>query len=352
MKKRLKKISLSILGLFVLFFLWATYPWDLRPRIVQGLIGHTETGEATIDRPTTLRILSWNIAYAYGMNSEGTAGYVPYQADKYLLHIEHMAESIRASEADVVLMQEVDFNSARSHHLDQLKMLAEKTGLKYWAMAQSWRTNYVPFPSWPFSRHFGGMSSGGAVLSRWPIKKNEVELLPKPASKAWWYNLFYLYRYFQTVEIQVGDRTVKLMNLHLEAFDTEAKVEQAKHLVKRVNEEKPDFVGGDFNMVPDGAMKRSGFNNPQDRYENDKTFSVVQKMNYKEVVELASYVQKEDTWFTFPSERPDRRLDYIFYKDGWTLMQSEVFNGPHPEVSDHLPIKAMFKFFEPEFIRD
>ena len=75
-------------------------------------------------------------------------------------------------------------------------------------------------------------------------------------------------------------------------------------------------------------------------------------MDYKEAVDLASYQLKEDIWFTFPSIRPDRRLDYIFFKDEWTLIQAEVVGGPHAEVSDHLPLKATFKFFEPEFIRD
>lgn len=352
MKQKIKRGCLFTLGVLVLVFLWATFPWDLHPRIEDGLIGQTTAPETAEERPTTLTVLTWNIGYGHGMYSDGTAKYAPHSADKHRLHLDYMAESIRAAEADVVVLQEIDFDSSRTFHQDQLKALAEKTGLKYWARAESWRTNYVPFPTWPFSRQFGSMSSGGAVLSRWPIKRNRVELLAKPTSKAWWYNLFYLYRYFQTVEIQVGERKLKLINLHLEAFDRAAKIDQAKLLLKRVGEEKPDLVAGDFNTVPDGAMKRSGFYNPTDRYENDPTFGIITKMPYQEVVQLGAYLSKEELWFTFPSERPDRRLDYIFYREGLTLIKSEVFPGPHPEVSDHLALRATFKYFDPEFIRD
>lgn len=350
--KIVKRGLLSIVAALVLLFLWATFPWQLAPRSEEGEIGQVTSTEAVDDRPTTLTVMTWNIAYGYGMNSEGTSAYVPYGEEKYRQHMSGIAETIRASQADVVLLQEIDFNSSRSHGQDQLKYLAEQTGLKHWAKAVSWRANYIPFPSWPVSLHFGKMNSGGAVLSRWPIKANHIELLQKPTNKAWWYNLFYLFRYFQTVDIQVGERTVKLTNLHLEAFHTETKAQQVTQLVELAAKLRPDFIGGDFNTVPDGAMKRSGFSNPADRYESDPSFSIMAKLPYKEVVDLAAYLRREELWFSFPSNRPDRRLDYIFFAGNWVLMQAEVVNGAHAEVSDHLPVKATFKFFEPVFIRD
>lgn len=350
--KKLKQGLLGFLGFFVVLFLWASFPWDLNPRQTEDLIDTSPATGSELERPTTLKILSWNIAYAYGMDSDGTAGYQPMSEEKFRANLGFIAETIQRAEADVVLLQEIDFDASRSRHLDQLRLLAEKSGLRHWARAESWRTNYVAFPSWPPARHFGSMSSGGAVLSRWPIKKNSVDLLSKPAANAWWYNLFYLHRYFQTVDILVGGRTLRFINLHLEAFDQPTRTQQARFLLGRVKELNPDFVGGDFNMLPDGAMKRSAFSDPTTSYENDPTFSVVTKLGYKEVVDLGSYLRQEDLWFTFPSVRPDRRLDYLFYRPDWTLIKSEVFAGLHPEVSDHLPVRATFKFFDPVFIRD
>lgn len=352
MKVIVKKMILGFVGFFVLLYLWASYPWDLYSGTVEDKFGVVESSEAAPERPTTLRVMTWNMAYAYGMNSQGTAEYVPYDEDQYNEHMNGIADTINAAQADIVLLQEVDFHASRSFKHNQLQELAQKTGLRYWAQAQTWKANYVPFPFYPLSRQFGSMNSGGGILSRWPIQSNHIQLLSKPTAKAWWYNLFYPYRYFQKVEIKINEKVISIVNLHLEAFDIESKNEQAKELVKFVKKHRPDIVGGDFNMLPDGAMKRSGFANPVDRYENDPTFSTVLKMDYKEAVDLASYQLKEDIWFTFPSIRPDRRLDYLFFKDEWTLIQAEVVGGPHSEVSDHLPFKATFKFFEPEFIRD
>lgn len=342
---------LGCIGLFALIFLWASYPWDLFPKTEKGQVGSLPNSPEEDDRPTTLTLLTWNISYAYGVGSDGTA-YQAGQRERLKQNLEHMAQTIRASNADVVFLQEVDFDSSRSFDHNQLLELAGMTGLRHWARASTWRANYVPFPFWPPSEHFGAVDSGGGVLSRWPIKSCEVDLLVKPLERPWWYNLFYLHRYFQTVEIKVGERTLKVLNLHFESWDKGAKLAQARALVEKVKAERPDFIAGDFNMIPDGAIKRSGFINPKDSYENDLAMRTVRQIPYRELVEDATYNLKEDAWFTFPSDRPDRRLDYIFFRPDWVLMRKEVVTGLHSEASDHLPLKAIFKFFGPEFIRD
>lgn len=351
MRKRMWMIML-VPAAVILFFLWASYPWDLRPRTEVGLTGMVAISEDPPDNATTLTILSWNVAYAFGMGSEGTEEYQPKSQQSYHANLRSIGETIRASSADVVLLQEIDFGSARSGREDQLRILAEASGLAYWARAESWRTQYVPFPYWPIQRNFGGVSSGGAILSRWPISHNEIELLNKPSSQAWWYKLFYPYRYFQTATIQAGKRSIKVVNLHLEAFDVDNKAQQAQRLLHKVSSEKPDFVGGDFNMLPVGAVKRRGFANPADIYDNDRTAQLLVAMPMKEVVENAAYLQREESWFTFPSSRPDRRLDYLFFKDGWILIAAEVFLPKDRSVSDHLPLKAVFNFNAPTFIKD
>jgi endonuclease/exonuclease/phosphatase family metal-dependent hydrolase len=335
-----------------MFFLWATYPWELSQKVETGAIGAVDAQVQSPERPTTLTILSWNLSWAHGMGSEGTSDYRRMPKEHYERNLERAAEVIQKAAADIVLIQEIDFDSSRSHNTDQLVTLARLSGLKYWARAESWRTQYVPFPYWPLERQFGGVKSGGAVLSRWPITANEVHLLAKPQSKAWWYNLFYLYRYFQQVTIKVGEREIQLVNLHLEAFDQRAKEEQARELVAFAKKHPLDFIGGDFNMLPEGAMKRSGFANPADVYEGDKTYSILRELAQVEVVEHTSYLAQEEKWFTFPSVRPDRRLDYIYHASVYPFIAAEVVQSPHGDVSDHLPLKATFKFFEPEFIRD
>lgn len=345
-------ICASVIVPFILFFFWASYPWEIGAKTEAGPIGVSENVITPEVRPSTFSIFTWNISYGFGMGSEGSDGYAPKELASFQASLGKIAETIKASEADVVLLQEIDFDSSRSQRTDQLAELARLSGYSYWARAESWRANYIPFPFTPVSHHFGHMNSGGAVLSRWPIVKNEVHLLAKPTSQAWWYNLFYLHRYFQVVTLKLIDREVKLINLHLEAFDQAAKEEQARELVRYTKKHQVDFIGGDFNMLPAGAMKRSGFSNPKDVYEGDQTYKILEELPLTEVVAPVAYLQREETWFTFPSDRPDRRLDYIYHAQTRPLIRAEVVTTPHPEVSDHLPLKAVFKLFEPEFIRD
>jgi len=349
---KLAWVLLAVIVPLIIFFVWATYPWELMQKTETGVVGASHHGAVAPERPSTLSVLSWNLSWAHGMGSEGTSEYQRQAPAHYERNLKRAAEVILKSGADIVLLQEIDFDSARSYHVDQLAKLAELTGLKHWARAESWRTRYVPFPYWPIRRQFGGVRSGGGVLSRWPITKNEVTLLQKPASKAWWYNLFYLYRYFQFVTIKIGERELKLVNLHLEAFDQATKEQQARELVSFAKHRALDFIGGDFNMLPAGAMKRSGFANPADVYEGDKTYTILSGLSQVEVVEHTSYLAQEEKWFTFPSSRPDRRLDYIYHATTLPFIAAEVVQGPHGDVSDHLPLKATFKLFEPEFIRD
>jgi len=63
-----------------------------------------------------------------------------------------------------------------------------------------------------------------------------------------------------------------------------------------------------------------------------------------EVIPMDIYDNSEKDYFTFPSSRPDRRLDYIFYQRGLKLMKAEVLTST---LSDHLPVRAIFQIDSP-----
>jgi endonuclease/exonuclease/phosphatase family metal-dependent hydrolase len=149
-----------------------------------------------------------------------------------------VGEVIKETKADIVLLQEVDFDSRRSGNIDQLKVLANITGLRYGAYALNWKAGYVPYPYWHPNRHFGKINSGGAVLSRHLIKINRVTVHPKPESNSWIYNAFYNFRLSQYVEIDFGEKTFAIINNHLEAFNIKNREEQASAMLWMVNELK------------------------------------------------------------------------------------------------------------------
>lgn len=291
-----------------------------------------------------LRVLTWNIAYGYGLGSEGDERYVPYSAEKIRATLERMAGLIRELDPDIVQLQEVDFDSARSRFIDEAFFLAENTELKFFSKAIAWRANYVPFPYLPFSRHFGRMLSGGAVLSRYPIRGAEVEILPKPAGNPWWYNLFYLNRYFQRIEVDVGGRSIAFFNLHLDAYDSATRNEQAKMLVERavsdrvVSDRKTYWLAGDFNSPPELAKKKSGFSgDSQDRYELDRVHSILSGSGLQSGLNSAEYLAGEANWATFPSDAPDRMLDHVYVTPNARVSAFRRVDEAKT-LSDHLPL--------------
>lgn len=346
------KMTGLILGGFVLSFIgllaWLCYPWSLDHRVVESEVVVVEPKvewQPLEEEPSVVKLLTWNLGFLYGKGSEGP-GYLPRTREFFDERLRGLVNQLREWDADVVFLQEIDFDSHRSGNINQAQYVAIHAGYPYVAEARSWIANYIPFPYWPLSRNFGRMNSGGAILSRFPIKTHTYELLKKPAGNPWWYNLFYLHRYFQKVSVEIGGKDYQFINLHLEAFDKNSRSEEIKLLTQKIRNENIDFVLGDFNMVPDVSSKKRNFPESSDDYENDLSFGLMKKSGMDEVIPEEIYEKNESLYFTFPSWKPDRRLDYIFFRDGLKMMRAEVLPSA---LSDHLPLKASFQLSGPRF---
>ena len=143
-----------------------------------------ETNSST----TSISVLSWNIAWAYGQGSEGSGK--RKSSSDLKNNLVEIADHIKHMNADVVLLQEIDFDSDRTYNLDQAEFIAKNAGYKYYIRGISWSANYLPFPYWPPSEHWGQMLSGGAILSKLPVRSADVALLPKPSEQSFFYRQF------------------------------------------------------------------------------------------------------------------------------------------------------------------
>lgn len=302
---------------------------------------HVYGNPATADSADRIRVMTYNMGYGFGLGSDGS-DYHPKTREEIETAIREMGELIRTDSIDVVLFQEIDFGSKRSGNFDQLALLAELTGLSYSAEAVAWDANYVPFPYWPPSYHFGRVLSGGAVLSRFPIVDNQVMLLNKPAENAGYYNRFYLYRFHQAVGMVVNGDTLYMVNNHLEAFSTANRMEHAQSLVNWVDElgnsKSLAFVGGDMNALPYNAEQVSDFNdNSGDDYTGDRTMEIIGMMKgFRELASHEEYATNRNIWHTFPADAPNRRLDYIFVNTRYAFTNGHI-PRKYGALSDHLP---------------
>jgi len=348
MKKFLLKLLIILLilaALIVGLFYWAS-GGSQKPETTE--YSEIDYGSGSAEVPTDtkkLTLLTWNLSWAYGFGSEGISGYSPKTKDEMADRLNKIGLAIKDSGADIVLLQEIDFDSSRSYHVDQLKDLAKITGLRYGAKVVSWKANYVPFPYWPISSQFGAINSGGVVLSRYPLSDNVVTLYPKPESNAWYYNAFYLFRYSEQVSIKFGDKNITVINNHLEAYDKQNREEQAQLLSDSVKNLKSDIVivGGDMNTVPPEAVTKYGFPDGPDDYRDDTTLDILRKMSgLKEVIPIEDYTKNESAYFTFPSFKPNRRLDYLFVPENAVIKDAGVIQAG--DMSDHLPVRAELEF--------
>jgi len=344
MKKFLLKLLIILLilaALIVGLFYWASGGTQ-NPGTTEYSAIDYGSGPAEVPTDTKkLTLLTWNLSWAYGFGSEGK-GYVPKTKDEMTDRLNKIGLAIKDSGADIVLLQEIDFDSSRSYHVDQLKELTKITGLRYGAKAVSWKAGYVPFPYWPISSQFGKVNSGGAVLSRYPIIADYVTLYPKPESNPWWYNAFYLFRYTQQVSIKFGENSYTVMNNHLEAYDKDTRRMQAQELSDNVKnfESNLTIVGGDMNTVPQEALLKTGFpDGTGDDYTDDSTLSILRGISgLKEVIPIEDYYKNESAYFTFPSDKPNRRLDYLFVPTNAVIKTASVIQAG--DMSDHLPVRA------------
>jgi endonuclease/exonuclease/phosphatase family metal-dependent hydrolase len=325
----------------LLFILWGAGGFQ-RPKKLKGKILKPLASQ-NLSTPDILKVVSWNIGYGQGLGSEGGKDYEKKSKLEFIQDLNKIGTFLQKMNPDIILLQEVDLNSSRSYKINQLELLKKFLPNHFAAYGINWDANYVPFPYWPPSKHFGQVRAAGVIFSRFPILSQEFSLLPKPANNPWWYNLFYLFRYYQDVKIQFGNRIYSIINNHLEAFDQEGRIEQAKILKNRceidLNENFLLLVGGDLNSIPLYAKMKEGFKDyPKDRYTSDQTLSILEAVKgIRNSLPETIYKAYESNHFTFPSDIPDRRLDHLFINDKTEVISLSVLREAGI-LSDHLPI--------------
>jgi len=199
-----------------------------------------------------LKFLTWNISFAYGPGSdgvkqEGVPPYVQMPTSHFESGLKTISTFIKDLHIDVAFFQEVDFNSRRSHYINQLDYIARTSGLDYRLPIVSWDREYVPYPGLNPKNQFGKVVSGGGVVSRFPLHHIQNDFLPKPRENSFLYNFFYLHRYLQIFKVVLPKGEINCANLHLEAFSQENRDLHLIRLQDRLIDYDLSLAGGDFN---------------------------------------------------------------------------------------------------------
>lgn len=219
--------------------------------------------------------------------------------------LELVAEVIRSSSPDVVALQEVDVRSRRAQGVDQPAVLAERTGLPYFA---HFRTTELH-----------GGDYGVALISRFPLRKVAQYALPVPPGAE--------PRTVAHAILKVDGREVSIYVTHLtrRPFNGALRMRQSATIIKLMSEDpRPKLLLGDMNDTPDSHAMR------------------LLKRELLDVFALRGEGPAET--FPLPSVLRDIRIDYVLASEQFMPRRSRVIRV---EASDHYPVVADLSLLEP-----
>ena len=203
----------------------------------------------------TLTVLSWNLGYGcLGDNADffmdGGKGVNTADRTRLGSNLDQIAQSVQAQNADLILLQEIDRDSSRSHHTDETAFMAGALSGYDHTFANNFKAAFVPYPIPPI----GKVDSGLMTLSAFPIREAARLSLPCPFS--WPVRTVNLKRCLAVNRIPTAQDGCELVliNLHLEAYDSgEGKIAQTGMLSRIIQEERDAgnyvIAGGDFNQT-------------------------------------------------------------------------------------------------------
>ncbi|MBO6215660.1 MAG: endonuclease/exonuclease/phosphatase family protein [Lachnospiraceae bacterium] len=226
---------------------------EYKPGEIDGLTAYG-TQSRELRKGDSFSVMTWNIGYG-GLGEtedffmDGGKAVKPEHVDEVNENMSAVEETILDLNPDVLFLQEVDEDSARSFHVNEKSLIEEITPDYVHAFAYNFVVSFLPYPIPPM----GMINSGIQTASRYGVSEAWRYRLPSPFK--WPVSTVNLKRclMLERVPIADSDKELVLINLHLEAYDDgEGKIAQTKMLLDVLNEEyeKGNYViaGGDFNQ--------------------------------------------------------------------------------------------------------
>jgi endonuclease/exonuclease/phosphatase family metal-dependent hydrolase len=217
-------------------------------------------------------------------------------------NLERVAEIIRSSQAEIVMLQEVDKKTRRSGGVDQLSRLRDLTGM------------HGVFGK---AIEYDGGEYGIAVMSRWPIVSSVFALLPgkidQPIGRGG-----YEARGALIARINTPGQSIRVVNTHLDASRSDSnRLVQGNELIALANVQRKSgftIVGGDLNSEPDSPLAH-----------------LFEQNGWRDMFVACG----QENGFSFPADKPVKRIDYLFAGPRTACKSAKVLDT---QASDHRPV--------------
>ena len=212
------------------------------------------TGEAseTLETGKEYSLISYNIGFAaytpgFGFFMDGGTQSRAKSKESVLEVMDGITKFLNERDADIFVIEEVDFDSDRSHHVDEREIITDSlTGYSH-VFAQNYNSAYLFYP---FTCPHGASKSGILTFSRFPITSSLRRSLPIETSMMKFIDLD---RCYSVSRMDVGEKELVIYSAHLSAYTSDGTIanEQLEMLIADMQSEyeKGNYVicAGDFN---------------------------------------------------------------------------------------------------------
>jgi len=240
--------------------------------------------------PDSLSVVIFNIAHGRGpVDSNLEEG-----GQQKKERIQRIAEFLQQTDADIVILNEVDFSSTWSGHQNQAQAIAAAAGYPFRGEQRNLDFRFI-YGSWKF---------GNAILSRFPISSSTVIDYPPVR---WWEPYLVGKKRGAMFSVKLpNDQTINVVPVHLEHRSEEAR-------------STPTGMSGTRSV--------EGLGN------------TIDLLNRSELLNGPT-LEGTDNDFTYPSDEPRIAIDWIFTTQNSELIEHRVIQS---DLSDHLPVLARIR---------
>ncbi len=255
-----------------------------------------------------LRIGAYNIAHGRG-GKLGESNWTSTTRQQAEAHLTKIADQIKAANLDVIVLNEIDFDANWSGGFDQAKFIAERSGYRY----------VVTLANIDIDLPFFDLRFGNAILSKIPFTNvNSIELPPVK----WWEPILAGKKNALEATIDWNGKAISFIAIHIETRSKETRIGSVEALTNRIhNSDTPFVLLGDFNSQrTDTGETAVDILLDQNGFKTDLTHS---------------------HWKTFPSQSPDRGIDWILVDPSLNLQETQAIPS---DLSDHLMVTGSISF--------
>lgn len=289
---------------------------DRRLSVHRGDAAGLPTSDST--EVPQLRVLAWNVAHGRGDAGPGLLrNFRGGSQEVRVARLARIAAVLRRADADVVVLNEVDFDASWSGGLNQAEVLARAAGYR----TRVEQRNYdVRLP-------FAAFSFGNALLARTPVRGARwVDLPPHSGLEA----LVAGAKSASVVRLDTRIGPVSVVPIHLEVRSAETRRAALPLLARLPGEESPPMVlAGDFNASPPG-------------WPGAGDSTVVGELLDRGWQSPRARGDPAPDELTYPMPEPRRAIDWILVEPSLRVVEARVLDVD-PDLSDHAPVLAVLR---------